>query len=115
LDQIQDREHHAIGAKSVAPKLLLGDEVMGFPRVPYVADPEDRALLERANMFYEVAVLEAIGRAMNEAWDKRYPGWRTTGRRVPPYVAGDYRCAIVAVRETCAKAGSPLMAVPDAI
>jgi hypothetical protein len=86
---------------------------MGFSRRPYVEDPEDAALLERANRFYEVAVLDEISRAMNEVWDERSPGWRTTGRHVPTYLAGDYRHAIEAVRETCAKAGSPLSAVPD--
>ncbi|HEX5869071.1 MAG TPA: hypothetical protein VFY65_01575, partial [Longimicrobium sp.] len=70
-------------------------------------DPEDAALLEWAIMFYEVAVLGAISRAMNELWDERSPSWRTTGKRVPPYLAGDYRHAIEAVREICAKAGSP--------
>lgn len=85
----------------------------GSPSQPYVEDPEDAALLKRANMFYEVVVLDEISRAINKVWDERSPSWRTTGGHVPPYLAGDYGHAIEAVQETCAKAGSPLSAVPD--
>lgn len=81
---------------------------MTFPGTPYDEEPEDAALLKRANMLYEMPVLEAIGRTLNATWDERKPQWRTTGHRVPPYVAGDYRQAIEAIQQLCAKAGSPL-------
>ena len=84
---------------------------MTFPRTPYDEEPEDAALLNRANMLYEMPVLEAISRTLNAAWDERNPEWRTAGRRVPPYVAGDYRRAIEAVQQVCAEGGSPLPAL----
>ena len=63
-------------------------------RVPYVEDPEDAALLRRALRFYELPVIEAIGHVISEAWNGRSPNWRSTGRRVPPYLPGDYRRTI---------------------
>lgn len=88
---------------------------MNWPQTPYDEDPKDAAFLKRANLFYEVPILAAISHALNEMWNERNPEWKTTGRRVPPYMQGDYRRAVEAVQELCKRGGHPLPPIPDAL
>lgn len=88
---------------------------MTWPQTPYEEDLEDADFLERANHFYEVPILAAISHALNQTWNERNPQWETTGRHVPPYIAGDYRRAIEAVQDICECGGHPLPPVPDSL